>query len=104
MRIAAALLILLFQAPATPADIRAHVARWTTANQRAIVTELADLLAIPNVAADRPNIIRNVEFLERAFARRGFTTRRLETTGNPLFFAERATPGASKTTLIYIHV
>jgi len=80
------------------------VERWVAVNERAIVNELADLLAIPNVAADRANILRNIEFLERAFARRGFATRRLETTGNPLFFAERRTPGATKTTLIYAHV
>ncbi|HUF24683.1 MAG TPA: M20/M25/M40 family metallo-hydrolase [Vicinamibacterales bacterium] len=100
------LLFLLLQsqtAPA-PADVRARVDAFTAANQAAIVNELADLLAIPNVAADRANILRNVEFLERAFARRGFTTRRLETPGNPLFFAERATPGATRTTLIYAHV
>ena len=84
--------------------MRARVDAYTAANQPAIVKELLDLLSIPNVAADRANIIRNVEFLEEAFARRGFTTRRLETPGNPLFFAERATPGATKTTLIYAHV
>ena len=100
------LLVLLLQsAPASsPADVRAKVDAWTAANQRAIVAELSDLLSIPNVAANRADIVRNVEFLEKAFARRGFTTRRLETTGNPLFFAERTTPGATKTTLIYAHV
>lgn len=90
--------------PAQPAQVRKQVDDWTRANQRAIVNELADLLAIPNVAADRANILRNIEFLEKAFARRGFATRRLATTGNPLFFAERRTPGATKTTLIYAHV
>ena len=99
------LFLLLQAAPApSPADVRAKVDAWTSANQRVIVGELSDLLSIPNVAANRADIIRNVEFLEKAFARRGFTTRRLETTGNPLFFAERTTPGASRTTLIYAHV
>jgi acetylornithine deacetylase/succinyl-diaminopimelate desuccinylase-like protein len=98
--------LLLAQSPqpvASP-DVRARVQAWASAHQRLIVGELADLLSIPNVAADRANIIRNVAFLEKAFARRGFTTRRLETSGNPLFFAERQTPGAVKTTLIYAHV
>src|SRR5688572_26903651 len=90
--------------PAASPDVRARVQAWASAHQRAIVGELADLLSIPNVAADRANIVRNVAFLEKAFARRGFTTRRLETSGNPLFFAERQTPGAVKTTLIYAHV
>ena len=98
------LFLLAFQTAGGPADVRARVEAHTAANQQAIVKELLDLLSIPNVAADRANIIRNVAFLEKAFARRGFTTRRLETPGNPLFFAERATPGATKTTLIYAHV
>ena len=100
------LLFLLLQTPSSPspADVRAKVEAWTSANERAIVGELSGLLSLPNVAANRADIIRNVEFLEKAFARRGFTTRRLETTGNPLFFAERATPGATRTTLIYSHV
>jgi acetylornithine deacetylase/succinyl-diaminopimelate desuccinylase-like protein len=98
------LLLLAFQSPASPADVRANVEAWVAGNQQTIVSELADLLSIPNVAADRANILRNLEFLEKAFARRGFTTRRIETGGNPLFFAERATPGASRTTLIYAHV
>jgi len=101
--------LLIFPAPveaqAPPADdVRASVARWVDANQRAVVGELVDLLSIPNVAANRPDILRNLTYLEQAFARRGFTTRRLDTAGNPLFFAERSTPGATKTTLIYAHV
>ena len=95
---------LLLQNPSQPAATRAAVERWVGANQQPIINELVELLSIPNIAADRPNIIRNVAFLERAFSKRGFTTRRLETTGNPLFFAERTTPGATKTTLIYAHV
>ena len=97
-------ILLQSQTGPSPADVRAKVDAWTTVNQRAVVAELADLLSLPNVAANRDDIIRNVEFLEKAFARRGFTTRRLETTGNPLFFAERATQGARETTLIYAHV
>lgn len=102
----ALLLSFLLQSPSapSPADVRAKVEAWTDGNQRAIVAELADLLGIPNVAANRDDIVRNVEFLEKAFAQRGFTTRRLETAGNPLFFAERRTRGAGTTTLIYAHV
>ena len=44
----------VFAAP--PAGLKQKVDAWVTANQRAIVTELVDLLAIPNVAADRDNI------------------------------------------------
>ncbi|MDQ3070601.1 MAG: M20/M25/M40 family metallo-hydrolase [Acidobacteriota bacterium] len=108
MRAPLSLLLLLFltQASAAPphAGVRARVDAWTASHHRQIAAELGDLLLIPNIAADRASILRNVAFLEKAFAARGFTTRRLETTGNPLFFAERRTPGATKTTLIYAHV
>ena len=107
MRAAALVLlssVLLAQTPAGPAATRAAVERWVSSHQQPIVDELLQLLSIPNVAADRENILRNVAFLEKAFAKRGFATRRLETAGNPLFFAERKTPGATKTTLIYAHV
>ena len=39
--------------------LRAKTEAWVAANQRTIVAEFLDLLAIPNVAADRPNIERN---------------------------------------------
>jgi acetylornithine deacetylase/succinyl-diaminopimelate desuccinylase-like protein len=97
-------LLLSVQPAPSPARTRQQVADWVGAHQQPIVDELVALLSIPNVAADRANILRNVAFLDTAFAKRGFATRRLETTGNPLFFAERKTPGATKTTLIYAHV
>jgi acetylornithine deacetylase/succinyl-diaminopimelate desuccinylase-like protein len=81
----------------------ARVREWVAANQAAIVTELLDLLAIPNVAADRPNIRRNAEQLARMFSKRGFTAELLETTGNPLVYAELTVPGAAGTLLLYIH-
>jgi hypothetical protein len=53
-------------------DTRAAVTNWVAANQRAIVAELLDLLAIPNVAADVANIRRNAEHLRGMLQRRGF--------------------------------
>ena len=44
----------VFAAP--PTGLKQKIDAWVTANQRVIVTELVDLLAIPNVAADRENI------------------------------------------------
>ena len=44
--------------------LRPKVEAWTTANQKAIVGEFLDLLALPNVAADRSNIERNAVFLK----------------------------------------
>lgn len=67
------------------------------------LAELALVLAIPNVAADRANILKNAEFLRQRFERRGFAVELLPTEGNPLVFAERRTPGARRTVLIYCH-
>ena len=46
----------------------------------------ARALAIPNVAADKPNIRRNAEHLRGMLARHGFAAEMLETTGNPLVY------------------
>jgi acetylornithine deacetylase/succinyl-diaminopimelate desuccinylase-like protein len=66
--------------------------------------EYLELLALPDDAINPPDILRNVEFLERAFGRRGFATRRLDNHGKPLVFAEwpAKVPGA-KTVLYYMH-
>jgi acetylornithine deacetylase/succinyl-diaminopimelate desuccinylase-like protein len=76
---------------------------WIRRNQAPVVRELTSLLAIPNVASDRPNIRRNAEHLREMFARRGFTVELLETAGNPLVYAERKAPGATRTLLLYSH-
>ena len=47
------------------------------AGQRAILTELSDFLAIPNLAPDAPNIARNAAAIRAMFEKRGVTTRLL---------------------------
>src|SRR5262245_10586564 len=59
---------------------------WVAAHQPQIVKELVELLSIPNVAADRPNIRRNGEHLRAMLQRRGFAAELLETSGNPLVY------------------
>jgi acetylornithine deacetylase/succinyl-diaminopimelate desuccinylase-like protein len=82
---------------------RTAVEQWVRAHQRQIVGEFATLLAIPNVGTDRPNIRRNTEFLAGMLERHGLKAELLETTGNPLVYAEKNVPGARSTTLFYIH-
>src|SRR5689334_180300 len=88
---------------APPAGLKQKVDAWVAANQRAVVTELVDLVAIPNVAADRENIRRNATRLREMLAKRGLTTEILETTGNPLVWGELKVPGATRTLLLYAH-
>ena len=86
-----------------PAGLKQKVDSWVNANQRAIVTELVDLLAIPNVAADRENIRKNAVRLREMLAKRGLTAEILETTGNPLVWGEMKVAGATRMLLFYAH-
>ena len=52
-------------------DLRARVEEWVQGHQSAVLKELVDLLSIPNVAADRPNIRRNALHLQQMLSRRG---------------------------------
>jgi acetylornithine deacetylase/succinyl-diaminopimelate desuccinylase-like protein len=102
-----ATLLLLAPVAATRAqqsnDLRAVVGAWVAAHQPQIVTELVDLLSIPNVAADRANIRRNAEHLRGRLQKRGFAAELLETGGNPLVYGELSVPGATRTLLLYSH-
>jgi acetylornithine deacetylase/succinyl-diaminopimelate desuccinylase-like protein len=84
-------------------DTRAAVARWVADHQKAIVSELVELLTIPNVAADVESIRRNAVHLRGMLARRGFEAELLETDGNPLVYGELRVPGATRTLLLYSH-
>jgi acetylornithine deacetylase/succinyl-diaminopimelate desuccinylase-like protein len=79
------------------------VRAWITANEQPVMRELVELLSIPNVAADRPNIRRNAEHLRGLFEKRGFTVELLETAGNPLVYAELKAARAARTLLLYSH-
>src|SRR5439155_7077362 len=67
--------------------------------------EYLELLSLPNDAINPPDIQKNVDFLERAFRNRGFTTKQLENKGKPMLFAEwpKKSVGA-KTVLYYMHL
>jgi len=98
-------LVLLLAAGATsPAqDIRAAIDRYVAANQRAIVSELLELVAIPNTPADTENMRRNAQLLRDMLRRRSFATEILETDANPLVWGELRVPGAKRTLLIWAH-
>lgn len=80
-----------------------QVRTWVKANEQPIVSELVDLLSIPNVAADRANIRRNADHLRAMLEKRGFVAELLETAGNPLVYGEMKAPGATRTLLLYFH-
>jgi len=73
--------------------------------------ELYELLSLPNDAHFPNDIEKNVQWCERAFAKRSFTTMRLTTPAAPLLLAERKFKNANlpagkagKTVLIYLQI
>ncbi len=61
-----------------------------------------ELLTYPNDAHRPEDILRLVAYLESEFRDRGFATERFATAGSPLLFAERRSPRATRTILIYL--
>lgn len=83
-------------------DPVAAVRAYRQSHEGAIVTELRDLLRLPNVASDLPNIRRNADALVRMLERRGAKARILETAGAPLVYGEIGDPSLP-TILFYCH-
>ncbi len=82
----------------------AQVREYRRANEHRIVHELVDLLAIPNVATDTPNIQRNAAKLVEMLERRGISARLLPIEGRgPVVFGELEAPGATRTVIFYCH-
>ena len=57
---------------------------YIDAHQGALVTELVDLLSIPNLGSDSENIERNAAHVRAMLDRHGFRAEVLRTRGNPL--------------------
>ncbi|HEY7289742.1 MAG TPA: M20/M25/M40 family metallo-hydrolase [Vicinamibacterales bacterium] len=80
-----------------------EVERYVREHQAAIVREFMELVAIPNVRTDLPNIKRNAEQLRQMLDRRGMKPEVWETPSTPVVYGERLVPGATRTILFYIH-
>lgn len=98
-----ALLALLLAAGERPPTAEA-ARRYREANEARLIRAYAELLSIPNVASDRPNIRRNAEHIARLFAAAGARTELIEVDGaNPAVYGEILTPGARRTLMFYAH-
>lgn len=80
---------------------KARAYRQTHESQ--IIAELSELLLIPNVASDAPNIRRNAAKLIEMMSSRGIQSRLLEGDGPPAIFGELKTLGATRTIGLYAH-
>src|SRR4051794_34639161 len=69
-----------------------HAAELTPAAaaqySQATFRDYLELLALPNDAIATADIRKNVDWLEAAFRKRGFTTTQLSNDGKPMLFAE----------------
>ena len=93
-------------ATAFAASAHAAPADWVAAHRAQILADYAELLAIPNVAADTPNIRRNADHLVAMMHARGLAPRLLEGAGPgvpPAVYGEWKVPGASRTLVLYAH-
>src|SRR5271156_935173 len=92
------------QKPISPAQVVQEVRDYRTDHEDRIVRELAEFLAIPNVASDTPNIQKNAEHLREMLEARGIETHLLPITGRgPVVFGKLITPEATRTVIFYAH-
>ena len=93
-------------AGASAPELLAQSARtWRQSHERAILAEFANLLALPNVARDTPNIERNVAVLRGMLERRGLQVQVLrDGTAPPLLVADLSSPSkTARTIAFYAH-
>ena len=73
-------------------------------HEREILHEFSDLLAIPNLANDAPNIQRNAALIEAMLQKRGLKTQLLTLDGAPpIVVGDLTAPGAKRTIAFYAH-
>ncbi len=94
------------QKPASiaPAKVVQEVREYRMNHEDRIVRELAEFLAIPNVASDTPNIQKNAARLVEMLKARGIETQLLPIEGRgPVVFGKLLVPEATHTVIFYAH-
>ncbi len=86
-------------AEAMPVD---EIRQRVDANFVRAVSLYREFLSLPNDAAFPDDILRLVEWMEPAFAARGFDVQRIAMPGSPALLAERQVRGALGTVLVYL--
>ena len=107
-RRSAALIALGLLAAAAPADDapglipKEQLRAMVDARALEAITLYREFLAIPNDAGYPEQIPPLNAWVRSAFESRGFATRLLPTAGSPSVFAEKRSPGARRTVLVYL--
>jgi acetylornithine deacetylase/succinyl-diaminopimelate desuccinylase-like protein len=89
--------------PAVASEVSSAVAPWIERHQKEILLELFDALSFRAVAAESEAVRRKAQWLRARFEERGFKAELLETSGNPLVYADLEVQGATRTLLLYMH-
>ncbi len=77
---------------------------WRAQHESQILGEFADLLAIPNLASDTPNIEKNAATIRALLKKRGLTTQLLTLKdAPPIVVGDLGAPGAHRTIAFYAH-
>jgi acetylornithine deacetylase/succinyl-diaminopimelate desuccinylase-like protein len=89
---------------AGPADVAKQTRTWRANHERGILAEFADLLSIPNLANDAPNIQRNAEAIRAMCEKRGLVAKLLKLDGAPpVVVADLIAPNTKRTIAFYAH-
>ena len=91
---------------AVASPLQEAVRTYRTAHEQALMAEYRELVSLPNVGTDQPNIRRNAEFIVAMMQRRGIAAELLEgrtRATNPAVFGEIKVPGATRTVVFYAH-
>jgi len=96
------LLALLAAAPVLSAQTSA-VDAWRATRERAIVDELMQFVALPNIATSDADMRRNAVHVAGLFRARGFTVTSTEGPGAPVVLATLDVPNARGVMTLYIH-
>lgn len=82
------------------------VRTYRVAHEQELMAEFRELVSLPNIGADQPNVRRNAEFIVAMMRRRGIAAELLEgrtSATNPAVFGEIKVPGATRTVVFYAH-
>jgi acetylornithine deacetylase/succinyl-diaminopimelate desuccinylase-like protein len=98
------LLVITASAFASPADVAKQARAWRVNHEKEILAEFADLVSIPNLANDAPNIQRNAETIRAMCEKRGLAVKLVTLEGAPpVVVADLAAPNAKRTIAFYAH-
>ena len=87
-------------------NVQQSVRDYRGKNEHRILKEFIELLSVPNVASDNPNIRKNATFILEMMKQRGLNPRLLEAKSQnvpPAVYGEWKTPGAQRTLVLYAH-